>query len=668
MSTHSGLRASERETLLAIAQTAIPAGQKLPGADQRTVERAEAYYAALPAGHKAGLRAMLVAIDAACVARTLSRFSSLGPTRRLEVLEALQESETTRLVVRALLATIKFVHFATPDAYAAMGCRFSVPPPTRVEKPRWASQISPAGALEDNAEIECDVVVVGTGAGGAPVAAELAARGYAVLLLEEGDHHDRAAFNGRPIEMMNKLYRSAGLTMSYGNTAIPIPVGRAVGGTTLVNSGTCFRPPADVLRGWAADGLVDLAPEKLAPYVDRVWDELQVGPSSRSAIGAVGEVIARGCDALGWSHQPLDRNAPGCDGQGLCCFGCPTDAKRSTNVSWVPKALERGAQLMTGIKVHTVLVERDRAVGVVGRAKTEDGKNIQVTVRASVVALACGTLSTPDLLLRNQLCNASGELGKNLSIHPASTAIALMDHPVDAWNAVPQGYAINEFHDEGILFEGGSVPLELTATVMPGVGPSFVNLMEQFRRMAGFGFMVRDTSRGRVRAGVDGAPSITYWLEDRDLKKMRRGLGLLSRVFFAAGAREVISPVAGMSRLRSLRDVEALENSSFAARHLDMSAYHPLGTARMGVDPFRSVVNADHEAHDVLNLFICDGAAVPGPPGVNPQVTIMSLALRAADRIARRLERLQAQASRASMRDAERPTHLASSMERHAAQ
>jgi len=423
-------------------------------------------------------------------------------------------------------------------------------------------------------------------------------------------------------------------------------VGRGVGGTTLVNAGTCFRVPEPTLAEWRDKlGLPEFTPDLLAPYYDMVEAELGVAPSSAQAIGRPGALIARGCDALGYSHRPLSRNAPDCDGQGLCCFGCPTDAKRSTNVSYVPKALARGAQLITGLKVTGVRVHEERAIGVVGRARDANGDLRTIRVRAKAVVLACGSLHTPLLLLRQGLANASGQVGKNLSIHPAVAAVARFDEPVHAWNTVPQGYSIDHFASGGLMFEGGSAPLELTAAALPGHGPGYIDVMEQFDRLLTFGLMVKDTSRGRVHRSRTGEPKISYWLNDHDLSQLRRGLGILSRVFLAAGAREVRLPVAGAAPIRDVDDVEAFERSRFAARHVDLTAYHPLGTARMGASHEDSVVDLTHECHDVHNLFICDGSSVPGSLGVNPQLTIMAMALRAAVFIDRRLERLHALAA-----------------------
>jgi len=639
---------SELTILRALGETALPAGQVLTAPRDGTYRRMERFFDGLAPAVAQGYRTLLWTLELRTLLSTGSRFTALSGERRLAVLDGWNHSETMRLPLRGLLIPLKMAHFDDPQVYAAIGCRYDVEVPAKLERARWREQISDASALEDGETLECDVVVVGSGAGGSPVARTLAERGHAVLVLEEGQHLTRLDFDGRPMAMMKKAYRKSGLTIAYGNTAIPIPVGIGVGGTTLINGGTCFRVPETTLTEWHEKyGVTELSSESLAPYYETVERFLEVGPSSKAALGRPAEMIAKGCDVLGYSHHALLRNAPGCDGQGLCNFGCPTDAKKSANVSWVPAALSAGAQLLTGIKVESVLTEAETAVGVVGVAKGPNGP-VRVNVRARVVVLACGTFYTPLLLLKSGLANASGELGRNLSIHPASSAIGMFGEDLAGWKSVPQGYAIDEFRDEGLMFEGAHAPLDITAATVTTYGPQFTSLMEQYRRTVGFGFMVKDRSRGRVSLGTGGEPKLSYWLGRHDLAQMKRGFGILARVLFAAGAKAVYPSVAFHERLASLADVDALERSDIAARHIDITAYHPLGTCRMGRDALTSVVDETHETHDVHNLFVCDGSAVPGSLGVNPQLTIMAMALRAAEFIDRRLVALNARAARAA--------------------
>lgn len=640
--TELKLSASERALLFELGRTALPQGRILPGAGETTARRAEDVVAALGPSAFRGWRALLASLQATSLASERRPFTMLPLGKRLDVLDHWRNRSFGRLALRGLIAPLKLAHFDDATVHEKLGCRFGVDA-IRPEKPGWMEQVVDARTLANGETIECDVVVVGTGAGGAPVAKELAQRGFAVLLVEEGEYHTRADFNGRAQQMTAKLYRNNGATIAFGNTAIPIPIGRSVGGTTTVNSGTCFRAPESTLREWKEQfDLPGFSADEFAPHYESVERVLGVAPATKAVAGGPGRVIARGCEALGYSHGPLPRNAPDCDGQGLCCFGCPTDAKRSTNVSYVPLALQRGAQLVTGLRIDRVLVEAERAVGVEGEVI---GSDARISVRAHAVVLACGALLTPLLLHRNGLANASGQVGRNLSIHPATAAVAVFDEDVNASAAAPQGYGIDHFKEEGILFEGASAPLDVSAATHVGYGPAYVALMERFRQQLTFGFMVKDTSRGVVSTGPNGEPRIRYHVGDEDLARIHRGLEILGRVFFAAGATEIHLRVLGWDRLRSPRELDRFSRARLAARHVDLTAWHPLGTARMGCDPLTSVVSPTHETHDVHNLFICDGSAVPGSLGVNPQVTIMAMAVRASEFIARRVERMQSQAA-----------------------
>jgi choline dehydrogenase-like flavoprotein len=257
-------------------------------------------------------------------------------------------------------------------------------------------------------------------------------------------------------------------------------------------------------------------------------------------------------------------------------------------------------------------------------------------VRARAVVLAGGALQTPVLLAENRLGRASGQLGHNLTIHPAAAALGVMREPIHSWNAIPQGYAIEDFHDEGLLFEGASTPPEITAAAATFVGPRFTAMCEALDRSAVFGFLIEDSGTGRVRT-VGGRPLATYSLRPPDIGRLRRGLDLVARIFFAAGAEAVLLPVHGHDELRGEADLDRLRRAPLAPWQFDLSAYHPLGTCRMGRDPQRSVVGPDHQLHDLPGLYVMDGSALPGSPAVNPQITIMALATRAAVALAERL-------------------------------
>ncbi|MCP4444950.1 MAG: GMC family oxidoreductase [Myxococcales bacterium] len=633
----------DRQVLLALAEVATPAGEHVQAAGAFLLSEVENVVADLYGPNGQGIyRRLLQSIEMAAVPLSGRRLSKLSLEKRAKVLARLHENPAMHWPLRAVTAPIKAAQARHPSLLRAIGAN-TASLAVADEKRRWHSQVIDARTLSEDEEIEVDVVVVGTGAGGAPVANKLAAAGHAVLMVEEGGHHTRGSFDGRGLKSQRSMFRQGGLQVALGNTAIPVPTGQTVGGSTTINSGTCYRIPERVQRRWVLEnGLHDLGPGSLDSHFESAEKMLQVTAASEETLGGCARVIARGAEALGYEHGPLLRNAPACDGQGVCCFGCPTDAKRSTNVSYVPAAIENGAMVYCNAHVTDILTERGRAVGVEAVAQLKYGHTRTLRVRAKAVVLAGGALGTPAMLLGSGLANRSGQVGKQLSVHPATYAWARFDEDIRGWSAIPQGYAIDEFVEQGLRFEGVFLPPDMAAASMSQIGPRWTDIIENFHKLACFGFMVADSSRGRVILGRDGTPQIRYSLNEADRKQMIRGQAILARVYLAAGARAIYPALsAPWDAIHSEADVVRFEREAqrkLKARHINMSAFHPLGSCRMHGDPRRGVTSATGETHQVANLFICDGSAVPGPLGVNPQLTIMALAERSAQFVERRIE------------------------------
>jgi choline dehydrogenase-like flavoprotein len=463
--------------------------------------------------------------------------------------------------------------------------------------------------------IEADVCIVGAGAGGAVAAAELAEGGAKVVVLEQGPHHDADRFSAKPVEMMTRLYRDGGQGVTLGTPPIVLPLGRGLGGTTLVNSGTCFRTPPAVLERWQSEyGLHELTVQELDPCFERVERALSVAEVTPELAGANAAVARRGAEALGWSHGYLRRNARGCVGSGVCAFGCPTSAKQHTGITYVPRAQAAGAEILTGADVHRVLVQGGRTQGV--QAGLDGG--VRLHVHAPEVIVAAGTIHTPLLLARSGLGGDSGQLGQNLALHPATGAFARMEEIVDMAKGVPQSFYIDEFAAQGIMFEGVAGPPSYVAMSLPLTGARHAEAMADYRHLAQFGLMVSDSSRGSVRS-LGGRALIRYDLVQDDLARFRTGLARMRELFEAAGAREVYLPLPhGVAPERA------------HVRDLKLMAFHPLGTARADARPTHGVVDAQLRMHGVEGLHVADGSVVPSSLGVNPQITIMALATRLA--------------------------------------
>ncbi len=440
-----------------------------------------------------------------------------------------------------------------------------------------------------------DVCVVGTGAGGAPVAQALAEAGAKVVLLEEGPLVDPASLTGRPREMLPRLYRDAGQFTTIGRPPIPLPLGRAVGGTTIVNSGTCLRTPVEVLDRWAREHGVD--PDLDDDYA-AVEAQLSVAAVHPDLAGANAHVARRGAEALGWSGGWLKRNATGCRASGVCAYGCPAGAKQHTALTFVERAVAAGADLRPGTRATRIHVERGRASAV----ETTAG-----TVHAATVVVAAGAIHTPLLLAASGIRNPM--LGANLSIHPATAVWALMDEEVGMHRGVPQSYHVDEFAADGIVLEGIAGPPSYLALAVPFSGPRHREVMLRYRHVAQFGMMIRDETRGRVvlhrAVRATGRAIVRYDLLPADAARVRRGVQHLVELFEAAGAYEIFPPGEGK-----------------------LMAFHPLGTARADARPEHGVVGPDLKVHGVEGLYVADGSVVCGAPGVNPQLTIMALATR----------------------------------------
>ncbi len=624
-STVSSFSSADYRAALALAQSIIPGSPRIPPADARTVEHTLALVHELGPVLMRPWAAAQRLLDNAAIASTGRPLHSLPPERRDALLRRWETDPLLKLPLSIVALAYKVVHFDEPHVYKAMGRERNVV--SRLEQPRWLSQIHRAETW-DGGDVECDVVVVGTGAGGAVVGRELAERGHAVVFVEEGEHHRRDVFDGSSLSAHKRFFRFAA---SFGNAVIPIFIGRLVGGSTAVNGGTCFRTPPWVLDRWCEELDTDeFADENMQRYFDRVEEILQVAPSPRSVVGPIQDVISRGCDQLGWSHFAIRRNAPGCDGKGFCDFGCRTDARRSTNISYIPPALQAGAMLFTGLSAEQVLLEGNRAVGL--QCTTPDGRSLRV--RARKVVLAGGAVPTPLLLLKQGLCNRSGQVGRNLTLHPSSGISGLFEQEIHGPHHVPQGYGCDHFLRSGQLITAAQPDINFLPMLFPFTGKHLMETLELTPRIGSLAVLIRDETRnGRVWRKVGGQTAITYNVTPADAALLHKAMVAAGEILVAAGATRLYPVCMSLPVIES-HELDKLRKLRPSAMEMSPISYHPLGTCKMGKNPRDSVVGLDHQTHEVRGLYITDGSTTRGPLGVNPQVTIMAMATRAAEHIA----------------------------------
>ncbi len=494
--------------------------------------------------------------------------------------------------------------------------------------------------LEKDFHATADAVVIGSGAGGAPMAYKLASGGLKVILLEEGKKFDIPSYKRNSWKVMRDIYRDSGTVLTLGAPSIPIPLGNALGGTTIINSGTCFRTPEKVFNEWKKDfGLSGFEYSHLIPHFETIEKMIGVSDATDETVGSNNLLFAKGAKKLGLHPKPLPRNAPGCKGAGLCVFGCPNEAKTSMERSFIPAASDNGATIITSARAEKLIVKNGKARGISGSFRSpENKKSGKFTIEAKNIILSCGAIYSPFFLLKNGLANKSGQVGKNLHIHPAAKVVALFEETINAWSGIPQGYYVDDYASEGIMFEGFFLPPAFLSFTLPAFGMDLKNFMADYSKMAGFGIMVTDSSHGRVIAGIDNSPMIFYSVNKADTEKFKKGIEIAARVYFEAGAIKVLMPLNGFDVINNTDELKILHEAKIKPSHLELSAFHPMGTCRMGDNPKNSVVNSFLETHDIKNLFIADASVFSSSLGVNPQVSIMAFSLWCAENILKKIK------------------------------
>ncbi len=508
-----------------------------------------------------------------------------------------------------------------------------------------------AGQSALPASLDCDVAIIGSGAGAGITAELLAKAGLNIVIIEEGPLRSSSDFKQREDTAYAELYQE-GAGRKNADQSMNILQGRCVGGSTTVNWTGSFRTPPDTLGVWAKNfGLSDYSPEQLAPWFEQVERRLHISdwlgePNENN------DALRRGALKLGISSKVVQRNVNGCWNLGSCGMGCPTNAKQSMLVTTIPAALDLGATLLVQTRAQGLLLQGDTVQALICRPVGLDGSvnGPELRIRARHFVVAGGAINSPALLLRSNAPDPHKLLGTRTFLHPTVANHAQMPAPVEGWAGAPLSVFSDHFLHQGPVDGPVGYKLEVAPvhpgfamTNLGGIGPTLAEraqLMPYANVMIGLlrdGFHA-ESEGGTVGLKSDGSPQLRYALSAYLLDGARRAHLSMSEIQFAAGAKTV-RPVHELAAdYRSWAEAKAaIQQLPYRPFITTVGSAHVMGGCRMAADAGRGVVRPDGQHWQLSNLSVHDGSLFPTSIGANPQLSVYGLAAKLATGLAKRL-------------------------------
>lgn len=491
------------------------------------------------------------------------------------------------------------------------------------------------GDYDGDIVTECDVVVVGSGPGGALVAHQLAESGKSVVVLEAGPKVRHGETRRDAGQVLSRYFFYGGMRSTSGNTVMPSMQPRNLGGGSVWNSAICMRVPDFALQRWRDEHGLDFTAGELDRHFDAVEQFMGVRPVADDVLGPRNELFAEACRQVGITPTRILRNENGCKGSAECFTLCPNDAKLSMDRRGIPELLAHDGTVYTSVAVHEVLMNGNKAYGVRGYVVDPITKkrSYRVEVRARVTVLAAGCLATPEILQRSKAGNKN--VGQNLRFHPGSMVMGQFDHEIEPWSGATQGYHCLDFLPQGIKLEALWATSSLMASRFPGFGRPLQGLLKNYRKMCSWDCWVSgEDSVGYVKHRPGRRADVVYNVGAGDCQRMAESLAKLSEMFFAVGASSVMTGVPALpAPFSDPSIIEMLRNRTYRPQDLPLASNHIFGTTAMGSDRSRHAVALSGQLYDAERLYVCDTGLLPATPAANPMLPTMALVHLVAERL-----------------------------------
>ena len=484
-------------------------------------------------------------------------------------------------------------------------------------------------------EIECDYLIIGSGAGGSVMAAELAKQNCRIIIAEKADYAPPSDFGTSEFEGMAKHFEDGG-TLATSDLGISVLAGSSVGGGTAVNWMTCLDPPKPVLKHWADQfGFEAVLEERFQTSLLAIRKRLNVS-TANSQHNLQNQKLLDGCDQLGFEAQQIQRNAKDCGDCGYCGFGCRSGAKQDTRQTFLADAMRLGAELLPSCTIERIVRDGKVATHAIAQVREADGNTRTLKIKFRTCVVAGGSISTPALLLRSGFENP--HIGQNLRLHPTTAVVGFYDHPILPWKGAPQTIVCDEFSN----LDGNDFGVRLeTAPLHPGLGASALawrdpkhnkRLLQQLGNSANTIVIARDRGSGAVVLDENQQVQIQYALSQTDQEHLLHGAARAVELHRATGAKFILGPhqtptefSREMSDKEFKRALGQMNGLGGDANRLTLFSAHQMSSVRIADSPTRGAVDLQGRSYDAENVYVCDASIFPTAVGVNPMITIMGL-------------------------------------------